>query len=161
MRSAEQVVNFLADRMSMTDSYQPAVILHLIDHGCTASKQNHPRTQRGHDRSAQEYYEKVLMRWPKATLTKHGVVSYDRKEKAFALAFDLTDEDTVAEAKRICERKIAEWNQKTAERDQAGNVDASTRYRVLKRAAAANPVASRQSSHRASLARSVCWATGT
>ena len=66
----------------------------------------------------QEYYEKVLMRWPKATLTKHDVVSYDRKEKVFTLAFDLADEATVAQAKRICEEKIAEWIQKKAERDE-------------------------------------------
>jgi hypothetical protein len=132
MRSADQLVTFLTETMSMTDIYQPAVILHLLEHGGTASKQNLARTLSGHDRSVQEYYEKVLMRWPKATLTKHGVVSYDRKEKAFALAFDLSDHEAVAEAKRICERKIAEWIQKKAERDPSGGVDASTRYRVLK-----------------------------
>src|SRR5437660_1546536 len=109
MRSAEQLVSFLTDTMSMTDIYQPAVILHLLEHGGTAGKQDLARVLSGHDSSVQEYYEKVLMRWPKATLTKHGVVSYDRKEKAFALAFDLTDEDAVAEAKRLCEVKIAEW----------------------------------------------------
>jgi hypothetical protein len=134
MRSAEQLVAFLAETMSMTDIYQPAVILHLLERGGTASKQDLARTLSGYDQSVQEYYEKVLMRWPKATLTKHGVVSYDRRERAFTLAFDLTDEVAVTEAKRICERKIAEWIQKKAERDPSGGVDASTRYRVLKAA---------------------------
>src|SRR5262245_43203197 len=134
MRSADQLITFLTETMSMTDIYQSAVILHLLEHGGIASKQDLARTLSGHDRSVQEYYEKVLMRWPKATLTKHRVVSYDRKEKAFALDFDLTDEDAVAAAKSICERKIAEWIQKKAERDPSGGVDASTRYRVLKAA---------------------------
>jgi predicted house-cleaning noncanonical NTP pyrophosphatase (MazG superfamily) len=120
--------------MSMTDVYQPAVVLHLLAHGGKASKQDLARTLSGHDRSVQEYYEKVLMRWPKATLMKHGVVHYDRKEKAFTLAFDLADEGATAEAKRICESKISEWIQKKAERDPSGGVDASTRYRVLKAA---------------------------
>src|SRR5262245_1686834 len=134
MRSADQLVTFLTEMMLMTDIYLPAVILHLLAHGGTASKQDLARTLSGYDQSVQEYYEKVLMRWPKATLTKHGVVSYDRKEKAFSLAFDLGDEAAVAKAKAICERKIAEWIQRKAERDPLGGVDASTRYRVLKAA---------------------------
>jgi predicted house-cleaning noncanonical NTP pyrophosphatase (MazG superfamily) len=134
MRPAEQLVTFLNETMSMTDIYQPAVILHLLEHGGTASKRDLARTLSGYDQSVQEYYEKVLMRWPKATLTKHGVVSYDRKEKAFGLTFDLNDEATVAEAKRLCESKMAEWIRKKAERDPSGGVEASTRYRVLKAA---------------------------
>lgn len=134
MRPANQLVSFLTHTMSMTDIYQPAVILHLLTHGGNASKQDLARTLSGYDQSVQEYYEKVLMRWPKSTLMKHGVVSYDRKEKAFSLVFDLTDETAVKEAKSICEQKIAEWIQKKAERDPSGGVDASTRYRVLKAA---------------------------
>jgi 5-methylcytosine-specific restriction endonuclease McrA len=134
MRSAYQLVDFLTDTMLMTDIYQPTVILHLLARGGTASKQDLARTLSGYDQSVQEYYEKVLMHWPKATLTKHGVVSYDRKAKEFSLAFDLADEAVVVKAKSICERKIAEWIQKKAERDPSGGVDASTRYRVLKAA---------------------------
>jgi hypothetical protein len=33
MRPAEQLVTFLTETMSMTDIYQPAVILHLLEHG--------------------------------------------------------------------------------------------------------------------------------
>jgi predicted house-cleaning noncanonical NTP pyrophosphatase (MazG superfamily) len=134
MCSAEQLISFLTDTRSMTDIYQPAVILHLLTHGGTASKQDLAKTLRACDQSVQEYYENVLMRWPKATLTKHGVVTYDRKAKTFSLAFDLADKAAVAEAKSICERKIAEWIQKRAERAPSGGVDAATRYRVLKAA---------------------------
>jgi 5-methylcytosine-specific restriction endonuclease McrA len=51
---------------------------------------------------------------------------------AALVTIDLTDEATVAEAKRLCESKIAEWIRKKAERDPSGGVDASIRYRVLK-----------------------------
>jgi hypothetical protein len=64
MRPAEQLVTFLTETMSMTDVYQPAVILHLLEHGGTASKQDLARTLNGYDQPVQEYYEKVLMRWP-------------------------------------------------------------------------------------------------
>jgi len=134
MRPATELVSFLNRTMSMTDVYQPAVILHLLEHGGTASKRSLARTLSGHDRSVQEYYEKVLMRWPKITLLKHDIVSYDRKAKAFTLAFNLDDEKAIAEARTICETKIAEWIQKKAERDPSGGVDASIRYRVLKAA---------------------------
>jgi predicted house-cleaning noncanonical NTP pyrophosphatase (MazG superfamily) len=134
MRSTDQLVDFLNDTMSMTDIYQPAVVLHLLENGGVASKHDLARTLSGYDQSVQEYYEKVLMRWPKATLTKHGVVTYDRKGKTFTLTFDLRDVKAVAKAKRICERKITEWIEKKADRDPSGGVDASTRYRVLKAA---------------------------
>ena len=134
MRPTDQLVHFLTATMSMTDIYQPAVILHLLEHGGTASKEELARTLSGCDQSVQEYYEKVLMRWPRATLKKHGVVSYDRKLRTFALAFELTDQDAVAEAKRLCEEKITEWIRKKSDRDPSGSVDASTRYRVLKAA---------------------------
>ena len=92
------------------------------------------RTFSGYDQSVQEYYEKVLMRWPRATLTKHGVVNYDRKQKAFSLCYDVGDEAAMAKARSICEQKITEWIERKAKRDPTGGVDASTRYRVLKAA---------------------------
>lgn len=38
----------------MTDIYQPAVILHLLEHGGTASKQKLARTLSGYDRSVHD-----------------------------------------------------------------------------------------------------------
>ena len=66
---------------------------------------------------------------PKATLTKHGVVEYDRTSRSFRL----TSEEALAEREeliRICERKIEEWleNRKTA----SEGVSSSKRYQILK-----------------------------
>jgi predicted house-cleaning noncanonical NTP pyrophosphatase (MazG superfamily) len=134
MRPAQQLIAFLTETMSMTDVYQPAVILHLLEQDGAASKHDLAKTLSGYDTSVQEYYERVLMRWPKATLTKHGIVDYDRKQKTFSLAFELTDDNAIAEAKRICVEKITEWIDKKARRDPTRGVDASKRYRVLKAA---------------------------
>lgn len=134
MRPTNQLVNFLTETMSMADIYQPAIILHLLMHGGSSKKEDLAKTLSGYDYSVQEFYEKVLMRWPKTTLTKHGVVTYDRKEKTFSLGFDLKDKTAFDEAITICEKKIAEWIQKKIENDPSGGVDASKRYRVLKAA---------------------------
>jgi predicted house-cleaning noncanonical NTP pyrophosphatase (MazG superfamily) len=134
MPPPKQLLAFLTETMSMTDIYQPAVILHLLEHGGTASKRELARTLSSYDRSVQEDYEKVLMRWPKITLTKHGIVKYDQKQKLFKLAFDLADEDAVIEAKKVCQTKIKEWLEKQTERDPAAGVGASVRYRVLQAA---------------------------
>jgi hypothetical protein len=47
MRPAKQLVGFLNDTMSMTDIYQPAVVLHLLEHGGTASKHDLARPLTG------------------------------------------------------------------------------------------------------------------
>lgn len=120
--------------MSMTDVYQPAVILHLLERGGVASKQDLARVLSGYDRSVEEYYEKVLMRWPKETLAKHGVVRYDRRKRAFALECDLSDTAGVGEAKRLCREKISEWCRKKAARGATSEASASIRYVVLRAA---------------------------
>ena len=87
MRDLHELLVFLTKKMSMTEIYQPVIILHLLEQGGIASKADLARTLSGYDESVQEHYERILMRWPKATLTKHEVVTYDRKSKVFSLNF--------------------------------------------------------------------------
>ena len=134
MRDLHELIDFLKNKMSMSEVYQPAIILHLLETGGSASKVELARTLSGYDRSVQEYYEGILMRWPKITLTKHNVVIYDRKRRAFILNFELADPSLVEEAKRICEIKMREWIEKQARKSDLPVVEASTRYRVLKAA---------------------------
>ena len=117
-RPLTELLNFLEETMSMTDVYQPAVILHLLKCGGTASKADLARTLSGYDESVQEYYQRILMRWPKITLTRHDVVHYDRATKAFSLNFDLRDEDAARRARVICEQKIREWIAKRSARGE-------------------------------------------
>jgi predicted house-cleaning noncanonical NTP pyrophosphatase (MazG superfamily) len=134
MRELRELIYFLDNTMSMTDVYQPAVILHLLESGGTATKTDLATTLSGYDNAVQEYYEKVLMRWPKITLTKHDVVEYDRKSKTFSLTFSLNDAALVRQAKMICERRIKEWISRKAAKGGPAKAEASVRYRVLKAA---------------------------
>jgi predicted house-cleaning noncanonical NTP pyrophosphatase (MazG superfamily) len=134
MRPIGELLEFLTKTMSMTDVYQPAVVLHLLERGGSSAKADLARTLAGYDESVQDYYERILMRWPKTTLMKHDVVTYDRTQKAFSLTFDLRDGETVEQAKALCAEKIRAWIEKRAARGDAAKVEASTRYRVLKAA---------------------------
>ncbi len=69
MRQLNELLFFLKKKMSMTDLYQPAIILHLLEHKGTATKTELARTLSGYDRTVQEYFERIVMRWPKITLT--------------------------------------------------------------------------------------------
>ena len=74
---------FLTDTMSMSEVYQPVIIKELLENGGSCSKDQLAARLADHDASVQEYYQKILMRWPKTTLTKHGVVEYDQASKSF------------------------------------------------------------------------------
>lgn len=62
----------------------------------------------GYDSSVVSYYKQILMRWPKITLTKHNVISYDKKSRTFFLNFFLDNSLLVETAKELCEQKIVE-----------------------------------------------------
>ncbi len=134
MRNISELLIFLQDTMSMTDIYQPAVILHLLERDGRSSKTELAHTLSGYDQSVQAYYEKILMRWPKKTLTKHKIVHYDRSRSLFLLNFDVSDATLVEQAKTLCEEKIRAWIDKKSLRRTQTRLEASTRFRVLKAA---------------------------
>jgi len=126
------LIDFLKNKMSMTDLYQPAIIRELLVSGGIQSKENLARVLAQYDVSVIDYYKKVLMRWPKITLSKHNVVDYDKKEQNFKLTiFPTTDSDRQA-AIELCEHKIAEWVEKKSQRQTPSQSSASVRYEVLK-----------------------------
>lgn len=105
--STHPLIAFLTAKMSMTDVYQPAVIKELLVHGGKRSKANLARTLAQYDIAIQDYYEKVMMRWSRITLSKHGIVAYERGERAFRLIDYPSDESVRETAIVICEQKIA------------------------------------------------------
>ncbi len=133
MRNLTELVAFLEKTMSMTGVYQPVVILKLLEGGGAASKANLAQALSGYDESVQDYYKKILMRWPYRTLTNHDVVAYDRKSATFSLNFPLQDASLVEHAKRVCQDKIEEWTRKQPSK-ATPKLEASKRYRVLKAA---------------------------
>ncbi|PDW01932.1 HNH endonuclease [Candidatus Viridilinea mediisalina] len=134
MRNLAELLEFIQNKMSMTDIYQPAVILHLLERDGISTKRELSRTLSGYDEQIQQYYEKILMRWPKITLTKHNIVIYERKNSTFTLNFTLSDAELIEEAKDLCEQKIQDWIERKRARQNLPRLEASTRYRVLKAA---------------------------
>jgi 5-methylcytosine-specific restriction endonuclease McrA/predicted house-cleaning noncanonical NTP pyrophosphatase (MazG superfamily) len=134
MRNISELISFINSTMSMTDVYQPAVILHLLERGGTSTRAELAKTLSGYDEGVQEYYDKILMRWPKITLTKHKIIKYERKNLSFALNFNLSDPQIVEEAKELCDQKIREWIEKKRQRRTLPRIEASVRYRILKAA---------------------------
>jgi predicted house-cleaning noncanonical NTP pyrophosphatase (MazG superfamily) len=74
------------------------------------------------------------MRWPKVTLSKHGIIRYERKGQQFFLNCNLGDETQTREAISICDAKIEEWIEKTKMREKDPLANESVRYRVLRNA---------------------------
>jgi 5-methylcytosine-specific restriction endonuclease McrA len=134
MRPLQELLAFLENDMSMSEVYQPAIILRLLELRGAASKDELARTLLSYDRGTLEYYRRVLMRWPRQTLSKHHILTYDKKTWAFALSFDLRDQDLLAQATEACHQKIEEWLADARASGRPGQVQSAVRYRVLKAA---------------------------
>ncbi|WP_266029769.1 HNH endonuclease [Brucella intermedia] len=129
-----ELIDFLHNRMSMTDLYQPAVIRELLAHNGKRSKSQLAAALAQYDLSVQEYYEGIVMRWPKITLTKHGIIDYERRGSLFHLVPYPDDAGLRDEAIALCEAKIAEWRERKRGREKAPEAGASIRYEILKEA---------------------------
>lgn len=128
------LIEFLQNRMSMTDVYQPVVIKELLLHEGTRTKAELAAALAAYDLAVQEYYERIVMRWPKITLSNHGVIDYERRDGLFRLLPYPESADARLDAVRICEKKIRDWLEKKKARERAPEAGASVRYEVLKAA---------------------------
>jgi len=113
--------------MAMRDNYQPVIIKFMLEHGGEASKTALAIALLKNDTSKVNYYKKILMRWPKTTLERHGFFTYDKAAKLFRTTFPIPQDDPtlLAEVIQICKAKIGEW-EKTA-----STISGSNRYLAL------------------------------
>ncbi|MFB7145808.1 HNH endonuclease [Agrobacterium deltaense] len=128
------LLDFLNNRMSMTDLYQPVIIRELLLHEGVRTKSELATILASYDTSVQEYYEKIVMRWPKITLTKHGIVDYERRGSVFRLSVCPDNPAQRQEAVQLCEEKIAAWLDKRRSVDPTVKANTSIRYAILKEA---------------------------
>ena len=103
------LLEFLTNSMLMTDVYQPVVVKELLLYGGQRTKGELAASLAAYDIAVQEYYERIVMRWPKITLTKHGIVDYERKTSTFRLLAYPKEPELRNEAVRVCEKKIEDW----------------------------------------------------
>ena len=126
------LLSFLQNRMVMTNIYQPVVIKELLLHGGVRTKAELASALAGHDLAVQKDYERIMMRHPKATLTSHGIIDYERRGMMFRLLPYPEAPKRRLEAIRVCEEKIGAWLEQKKSRERATESTASLRYEVLK-----------------------------
>ncbi|MDO6477987.1 HNH endonuclease [Shimia thalassica] len=127
------LANFLNTKMSMSEVYQPAIIKALLQNGGKCTKQELAADISKYDLAARDYYAKIVMRYPKDTLTKHGVVAYDRSSQTFVLLGYPQDEEMRDQLLQTCQEKIEHWQTARRQADRA-TLGGSKRYEVLRRA---------------------------
>ena len=123
-----QLITFLRERMTMSSYYQPLVVRELVLHGGRRSSIDLAPAILIEDDFAVGRARDVLMRWPRRTLRKHGVVGYDRTRREFVLPVLFGSDAEQSEVLDLCAAALARWRKTEAPRI------ASLRFRILERA---------------------------
>jgi hypothetical protein len=129
MKTGNELSEFLQNKMSMTANYQPVIIRELLRNNGNASVDELLKALMLENQDLLTYWRTILMRWPKITLMKHDLVSYDRRAKRFSLLVDLKNTDQTAELIRFCDEKINQFNSPVVRRQ------ASVRWQVIEQRA--------------------------
>ena len=112
-QTANELYEFLTQTMRLSEVYQPAIVKELLLHGGERTKEQLSLKLFEYDRLNRDLddYRKILMRYPKSTLEKHGVVRYEHEGERFILNCDSVSEEETQRLVDICDLKIAEWLQ--------------------------------------------------
>src|SRR5687768_8852146 len=109
--SGTRLLNFVRRRMSMSSYYQPLVIRSLIEAGGRMPTVELATRLLEEDRFAVAKALRILMRWPRATLCKHGIVEYDREHREFVLLAEFETDAQREAAVAECTSAILAWQQ--------------------------------------------------
>jgi len=105
----EQLTEFLKERMSMTDVYQPVIIRDLILNDGRRTKDQLAIILASYDEDTLDKFRQIVMRWPKITLTKHDLIKYEKDGKLFSLNSDSLSEEEKDILVKICDSKIEKF----------------------------------------------------
>lgn len=129
MKTTDELENFLLEKMSMTANYQPVIIRELLRRNGTATVDELLKSLMIEDQILLSRWRLVLMNWPKKTLTKHELISYDRKTTKFKLLVDIKTSNKIEKLIHICDKKIKTFNSPLIRRE------ASLRFKVIEQRA--------------------------
>lgn len=104
------LLEFVRSRMKPSSYYQPLIIRSLIEAGGRMPRGELAKKLLVEDSFAIEKAGKTLMRWPRSTLKRHGIVDYEPGNREFVLLASFGDEQReliLAE----CTSAIARWDQ--------------------------------------------------
>jgi len=106
------LLDFVRGRMRQSSYYQPLVIRSLIEAGGELSREQLAAKLLIEDQFAVSRAGKTLMRWPKSTLEKHGIVAYDRTSQHFELLVEFEGDGVREQVAAECDAAIRSWQQK-------------------------------------------------
>lgn len=128
MKTVDELENFLLKKMSMTANYQPVIIRELLRRNGTATVDELLKSLMIEDQVLLSRFRLILMNWPKKTLTKHKIISHDRKNQQFKLLVDLRKSNQIRKLINICDTKIKSFNSPQIRRE------ANVRFKLIERA---------------------------
>jgi 5-methylcytosine-specific restriction endonuclease McrA len=112
--SGSDLIDFVQNKMTMSSYYQPLVIKSLVECGGSMSADDLARVLLLEDRFATGNALRTLMRWPKRTLEKHGIVRYQRAGRSFELLVRFEDARQRERVLQICEQAVRGWQKREA-----------------------------------------------
>ncbi len=104
---AAELLNFLEHKMSMTHIYQPLIIRSLLDAGGSATVRQLAVELAKSNEMDLRYYEKIVKRWPRGTLRKHGVIEVEADR--FVLQVKKLSFQERSRLRAACDQKIGEF----------------------------------------------------
>ena len=131
---SSQLQEYLTKKMSMTEVYQPVIIKELLLRGGECSTSDLALVIARYDLSVLDYYQKIVMRYPRQTLTRHGIIRYQPDGKLFKFIPSIVDVENADLEIETCDTQIALWQERKRNRERSPQVNESVRYSVLKRA---------------------------
>jgi ATP adenylyltransferase len=104
---------FLLYEMTMSHIYQPLVIRTLLENKGQASVRQIATEFLSYDEAQVQYYIKIVKRWPRITLKKHGIIESSSKG-IFRLTLNPAELETehLEDLINICNEKIREYLEK-------------------------------------------------
>ena len=135
----EELQDFIRSRMQMTHVYQPLMIKTLLESGNRATAEDVARDFLNEDKAQLEYYTGIAKRWPKVTLSRHGVIKYSGRGKngTFTLLIDDITEEQRRRLLELCDLRLKEYVDRTLRlpwfnrRGSREHVPGNLRYDVL------------------------------
>ena len=109
MMGYEQLKEFLEEKMSMTDIYQPVFIRELILNDGERTRDELAQTLFLLDKFTLKKFRRTVMRHPKKTLTNHDVIDYQRKDTLFTLQCEPLTIEEKTNIVDICDSKIEKF----------------------------------------------------
>jgi len=136
----EQLKNFIANQMKMSQIYQPVMLIELLSNAGTATRDQIAKAILSHDRSQIEYYEHITLNMVGKVLTNNRGITERNKRDYFLKGFNNLSKEQIEELIELCEHKIEVFKEARGDKiwshrkKSSGYISGTLRYDILKNA---------------------------